>query len=87
LAASLPVVATDVGGLPEAVENGVTGILVPPTDPGAIANAVLRILAEPERARRMGAAGRARVEADFSVERLVSTVAGLYARLLRTEDE
>jgi glycosyltransferase involved in cell wall biosynthesis len=87
MAASLPVVATDVGGLPEAVENGVTGILVPPTDPGAIANAVLRILAEPERARRMGAAGRARVEADFSVERLVSTVAGLYARLLRTEDE
>lgn len=87
MAARLPVVASDVGGLPEAVDDGVTGLLVRPGDPEALAEGVLRILASPDRAREMGAAGRARVERSFSATRLVSTVAALYERLLGTGGE
>ena len=75
------------GGLPEAVDDGVTGLLVRPGDPEALAEGVLRILASPDRAREMGAAGRARVERSFSATRLVSTVAALYERLLGTGGE
>lgn len=54
-----PVVATDVGGFPEAIQDGVTGFLVPPADPGALADAIAKTLADPERAREMALAGRA----------------------------
>ena len=87
MAARLPVVATDVGGLPEAIQDAVTGVLVPPRDPAALADAVLSVLASPERARQMGAAGRSRVETDFNTGRLVSTVTCLYDKLLRIESE
>jgi len=62
----LPAVASRVGGIPEVVEDGVTGQLVPPGDAGALAEAVARILGDPARARAMGQAGRERVLARFT---------------------
>jgi len=52
------VVATEVGGVPELVENGITGFLVPPRDPTALAEALQRLIADPGLRRRMGEAGR-----------------------------
>ncbi len=62
----LPVVASRTGGIPEAVEDGVTGILVPPGDPEGTAAAIGRLLADPALAERMGSAGRARARTSFS---------------------
>jgi len=56
----LPVVATNVGGFPEIVQNGETGILVPPRDPDALADALCTLLDDPARARAMGLAGHER---------------------------
>lgn len=86
MAAGLPVVATDVGGLPQLVEPDRTGILVPRRDPGALAEAVSRILADPERARAMGQAGRRRQESEFSGEAMSRRVLALYERLLARND-
>jgi len=78
MAAGLPVVATDVGGNGELVEHGVTGFLVPPQSPDALASALSNYLADPELARRHGAAGRRRIEAHFSIDAMVARYAGLY---------
>ncbi len=67
MAAGKPVVATKVGGNPEAVEDGVTGLLVPPRDPGALGRAIAALARDPERARLMGREGRRRVEERFSL--------------------
>ncbi|MGC9398865.1 MAG: glycosyltransferase [Anaerolineae bacterium] len=82
MAAGLPVVATRVGGVPEVVVDGVTGLLVPPRDPHALADAILRLLRDPALRRRMGEAGRARVAAHFSVEQMVRKIEALYEQLL-----
>lgn len=66
MAFELPVVATRIEAIPEIVADGETGLLVPPGDPAALAAALHALLADPPRARRMGAAGRARVAARFS---------------------
>lgn len=83
MAAGLPVVATAVAGNAEAVADGVTGLLVPPRDPVALGQALAALLADRDRARAMGAAGRARVD-EFSVHRMVDDIEALYARLLST---
>jgi glycosyltransferase involved in cell wall biosynthesis len=67
MAARRPVVATDVSGIPEAVVNGVTGLLVPPGDAAALADALQRILGGPDAGREMGEAGRRRVLACFDL--------------------
>lgn len=72
------VVATPVGGTPELVVDGETGMLVAPGDAGALARALAELLAEPERAARMGEAGRTRVLRDFSARATVERVLGLY---------
>lgn len=82
MAAGLPVVATAVGGTPEVVVDGVTGFLVPPRDPQALADAILRLLRDPELRQRMGEAGRARVAAHFSIEQMVHKTEALYEQLL-----
>jgi glycosyltransferase involved in cell wall biosynthesis len=82
MAMGAPVVATSVGGIPEIVEDGVTGILVPPGDPAALAEAVGTLLSDPERARALGLAGQARVEREFTVERMTDGYLALYERLL-----
>ncbi|MDX6643510.1 MAG: hypothetical protein QOD76_1472 [Solirubrobacteraceae bacterium] len=83
MAAGLPVVATDVGGTPEAVVAGETGILVDVKNPEALAEAIAAIAAQPDLRTRMGAAGRARYEAEFRVDRMVDETATLYDSLAR----
>jgi glycosyltransferase involved in cell wall biosynthesis len=82
MACGLPVVATDVGGTAEAVDDGVTGALVPPGDDAALAAALRRLLADPEGLRRMGEAGRARAAREFSLERMTAEVEALYREQL-----
>jgi glycosyltransferase involved in cell wall biosynthesis len=78
MAAGVPVVATDVGGTPEAVADGETGVLVPPRDVDALAGAIDALLSDPERARRLGAAGRERARERFDAESAARRVVGLY---------
>ena len=78
MAMGVPIVATRVGGNPEVVEDGVTGCIVPPEDPAALADAVVRLLACPERRAAMGAAGRRRAERDFSLEVAMKRIEALY---------
>lgn len=85
MAAGLPVVATRVGGLPEVVEDNVTGLLVPPDDAHALATALHSFLACPEQARAAGAAGRLRVERHYSMHAMLDAYAGLYDTLLATK--
>jgi glycosyltransferase involved in cell wall biosynthesis len=82
MAASLPVVATDVGGNAEAVADGVSGLLVPSDDPDALSAAILRLLCEPSRARAMGAAGRRLAAARFTTGTMMSRIAAHYRNLL-----
>jgi glycosyltransferase involved in cell wall biosynthesis len=81
MAAGLAIVATAVDGNAEAVEDGVNGLLTPPGDPQAMADALLRLLDDPALVRRMGAAGRARVE-EFGARKMVEDIAALYETLL-----
>ncbi len=78
-AAGIPVVGSDFGGIRELVEHGVDGLLVPPEQPDALADALRELLADPDRAFRMGQAGRAKVRDHFSVERHLRELEGLYA--------
>ena len=81
MAVGLPVVASAVGGLPEVVDDGKTGLLVPPDDPRALGAAIAELAGDVERARRMGVAGRARVLAEFSMERMADAYEALYTEL------
>jgi glycosyltransferase involved in cell wall biosynthesis len=74
-----PVVGTRTGGIPEAVVDGVTGLLVPPRDEAALAAAIGRLLGDPDLRQSYGRAGRARVERAFSVDRLVEGTARVYS--------
>jgi glycosyltransferase involved in cell wall biosynthesis len=78
------VVASDVGGLPEIVEDGVTGIVVPPDEPEALAAALLGLLRDPARAAAMGAAGRDRALAAFSQGGCTDRMEELYRAALET---
>lgn len=73
-----PVVATPVGGTPEVVADGETGLLVPPRDPAALAGALRRLLDDPDLRRRMGEAGRRRVAERFSAAAMVARVLEIY---------
>ncbi len=78
MACGTPVVASRVGGIPEVVVDGETGWLVPPGDPATLAEALRVSLADPTRARRMGEAGRRRVEAHFSWDRIAEHTLAVY---------
>jgi glycosyltransferase involved in cell wall biosynthesis len=78
MAAARPVVATAVGGNPEAVEDGRTGTVVPAKDPEALAGAVRSFLADPEAAATVGAAGRQRARERFSLEAMARRYAAIY---------
>jgi glycosyltransferase involved in cell wall biosynthesis len=79
MAHAKPVVATRVGGTPELVVDGETGVLVPPGDVAALAAALDGLLHDPERARRMGEAGRERVRAEFDADTLAGRILALYS--------
>jgi glycosyltransferase involved in cell wall biosynthesis len=81
MAARKPVVATNVDGIPEIVHDGITGYLVPPRDPGALANAICTLLRDPVSGERMGKAGRARVEREFTIQKTVRSYEALYAHI------
>jgi glycosyltransferase involved in cell wall biosynthesis len=81
MACGLPVVATAVGGTPEAVAHGSTGLLVPPGDPEALAGAAATVLEDPALAARFGHAARARVEDRFSEAMMLSRFESLVDRL------
>jgi glycosyltransferase involved in cell wall biosynthesis len=82
MASGCPVVATRVGGLPDLVDHGVTGLLTPPGDPVALAGTVVDLLRDRDRGRRMGQAGRGRARERFTLDRLVGDVEALYDELL-----
>jgi len=77
MAAGLPVVATDISGIAELVEDGVSGLLVPERDPVALAAAVSRLAGDPELRRRFGRAGRERVRRSFELSRSVAALRDL----------
>ena len=84
MAAGAPVVATRVGGSPEALEDGVDGLLVPPRDSAALSRAIGWVLEHPEAARDLGRRARARVAEEFSLARMIRETECLYARLLES---
>jgi glycosyltransferase involved in cell wall biosynthesis len=81
MACARPIVATRAGGIPEIVEEEVNGLLVPVRDHRALAAAIVRALKDPVLRRRMGEAGLARANERFTVERMVSETAAVYARV------
>ena len=78
MAAGVPIVATHVGGTPEVVADGVTGLLVPPADPDALARAMLTVLNDAATAQRMSDAARERAERCFNVRRMAASYEALY---------
>jgi glycosyltransferase involved in cell wall biosynthesis len=84
MAMGRPVVATTTGGLPEVVQHGETGILVSPGDDIALAEAIVTLLGDPERADSMGQAGRVRVRALFSEEAMMQQLGAAYESVLRS---
>ena len=81
MACATAVVASRVGGIPEVVDADVTGLLVPPDDPAALAGALNRLLRDPDRAEAMGRAGRERAVTEFSWETVAAQTAALYGSL------
>ncbi|MBI3610829.1 MAG: glycosyltransferase [Nitrospirae bacterium] len=82
MAMARPVVATRTGGIPEMVEDGLNGRLVPPRDPAAMAEALIELIRRPDERRRMGKAGRARMLEKFSADAMVAATESLYLKVL-----
>ena len=81
MACGCAVVASAVGGIPEVVADGVTGLLVPPGDEASLATAINTLIRDPGRAAALGARGRERAVAEFSWHRIAAQTADLYAQL------
>jgi glycosyltransferase involved in cell wall biosynthesis len=79
-ACGLAVVASRVGGLPSLIEDGRTGYLVPPDDPSALAAAIIRMLKDPQDARRMGERAREFIRTHFSADKMVNDTLGVYRK-------
>ncbi len=84
MAAGVPVVASRVGGTPEAIQDGETGLLVAAGDPRALADAIRRVLSNSDLARRLGTAARQAASDRFSMPRLIEATTDLYDSLLST---
>jgi len=82
MACSKPVIATRIGGNPEAVEDGTTGIIVPPEDPTQLSDAILELVKNEDKRSQMGEAGRRRAERLFSIEKNIAQIEKLYKELL-----
>lgn len=72
MATSRPVISTTIAGIPELIDHGKTGFLVPPEDAKALADSMRELITDPERARRMGERGRERIRAEFSIHDIVA---------------
>lgn len=84
MALGKPVVGTDVAGTQELVQDGTTGLLVPPRDPAALAEALQKLISFPSLRQSMGSAGRKRAEVHFDLSRMIKETEELYLRLLRS---
>jgi L-malate glycosyltransferase len=82
MACERPIVASRVGGIPEVVVDGVTGLLVPPRDADSLAEAIVRLLEDRALAAQLAAAGLARVHQHFTVDRMVDETLDVYRRAL-----
>ena len=82
MALAKPVVATDAGGIPEIIENRVTGTLVPPADPHALADGIIAYLTNPEQARQIGLQGQQKVRKHFCMDTMVEKNIDVYTQLL-----
>jgi starch synthase len=82
MACGTAVVGSAIGGIPEVVRAGETGLLVPPGDPGQLAEALNALLRDPDRAQAMGQAGRKRAVAEFGWQAIAAQTAALYAKLV-----
>ena len=82
MAMGRPVIATSVGGIPEVVVDGVTGLLVPPRNPSLLADAMLRLLGDRPARLKMGMAGNARVRRDFTLKAQMGALESLYEELI-----
>ncbi len=83
MASSLPVIATDVGGIPELIRDGENGLLVSPMDPTGLARAIERLSRNPEERSRMGMAGRRLVEEQFTLQRKIAETEQLCSSILK----
>jgi glycosyltransferase involved in cell wall biosynthesis len=83
MACGLPVVSTEVSGIPELVVPAVNGLLVPPEDPGAVADALLRLYRDQQLARRLGREAQATVRERFDGDRLAAELATLFRETAR----
>lgn len=81
--AGLPVIASNVGGVPEAVADGETGFLIPKGDVETLRDRLVRLIQDPELRMRMGAAGRARYEAHFTLEQMLEKTLAVYGKVLK----
>jgi glycosyltransferase involved in cell wall biosynthesis len=86
MALSRPVVASGVGGIPEVVQHGVTGLLVPPRDPVALAAAVVRVLTDHPFADTLGRAGHNAVRERFDLARMTERISALYEHGARVRE-
>jgi glycosyltransferase involved in cell wall biosynthesis len=82
MSSSKPIVASNVGGLPHLVSEGVTGLLVPPADPQALATAISGLLSSPDRRRAMGSAARSRVLSELTWDHIARRTTAFYSRVL-----
>ncbi len=82
MAAGLPIAATAVGGVPEILEDGLTGLIVPPRNPDAMADAILRILTDPEMRLRLGAAAQLQAESNFTPHAYKRSLIEFYQKTL-----
>jgi colanic acid/amylovoran biosynthesis glycosyltransferase len=82
MAMELPCIATWVMGIPELIDNGVDGLLVPPADPVALADAVERLMQDPDLTRRIGAAGRIKILSSYHLERNTEALSAMFREYL-----
>lgn len=87
MSAGLPIVATNVGGNPEIVIDGQTGLLVPPNDPYSMSKAILKVMDDKNFAKQMGLAGKALAQKQFSIEAMVSQYEQLYQNILNFKND
>jgi glycogen(starch) synthase len=87
MAAGLPTIVSDVGGMAEIVKDGVNGLKVPPNNPGALAWALHRVISSPEWGRSLGATGRAETETIYNWDRIAEQTAGVYEAILGSQDK
>ncbi len=78
-----PVIATNVGGLPEAVEDGKSGFIVPPSAPGELSNAIMKLIENPELAQEMGTYGRSLSETRFSWDTIAKNIVAIYSEAVK----